>query len=142
MGIIFLLIMKFAVTALATTAIASQVPEMIKVAPTPDSNGSIAIDQISGQQNWVKLDNGTYADPDPICTNCTQNFAVQGVWNNDSGLTLDHVHFNCLLAGADVFDQDFPCSAGDAYCPMPTGAVGEIWNGTFGFPVPAFAPPF
>ena len=132
--------MKFAIASLATAAIASQVPEMYKSAPA-ESNGSITIDQVAGQANFVKLDNGTYADPDPIQTSNYQKFYVQGVWNVD-GSVMDHVHFRCYLAGADVFDQDFPCSTGDANCPLPSGSVGEMWNGVFGFDVPAFAPPF
>merc|ERR1711948_199561 len=108
----YYLVMKFAIASLATAAIASQVPEMYKSAPA-ESNGSITIDQVAGQANFVKLDNGTYADPDPIQTSNYQKFYVQGVWNVD-GSVMDHVHFRCYLAGADVF----------------------------GFDVPAFAPPF
>ena len=52
------------------------------------------------------------------------------------------VQFTCKLQGVQVFKQDFPCASGDANCPLPTGAVGEMWNGSFGFDVPAVAPPF
>ena len=41
-----------------------------------------------------------------------------------------------------MFEQTFPCSAGNANCPTPTGAIGEDWHGMFTFDVPPVAPPF
>ena len=104
-------------------------------------SNSIAINEISGQANFVELAKGTYADPDPVKTNNTQKFYVEGIWNID-GSVLDNVYFYCNLAGVKVFEQTFPCSAGDAHCPTPAGNVGEDWKGMFTFDVPAVAPPF
>ena len=109
--------------------------------PEEESNGSIVINQIAGQQNMVLMSTGTYADPDPIQTANTENFYVEGIWNIDGSVMTD-VYFYCNLQGVTVFEQTFPCSAGDANCPTPTGTIGELWNGVFGFDVPGFAPPF
>ena len=89
----------------------------------------------------VEMAKGTFADPDPVKTNNTQKFYVEGIWNID-GSVLDHVYFYCNLAGVKVYEQTFPCSAGDQYCPTPASAIGTDWKGYFTFPVPAVAPPF
>ena len=51
------------------------------------------------------------------------------------------------MAGAKVFDETYPCTADASNadygkCPKPVGTIGEMWNGEFGFDVPAIAPPF
>ena len=59
-------------------------------------SNSIAINQISGQDKFVLMPTGTYADPDPIKTANTEKFNVSGIWNVD-GSVLDHVEFTCKL---------------------------------------------
>merc|ERR1711981_1385124 len=104
-------------------------------------SNSIAITQIAGQANFVLTPTGTFADPDPIKTANTEKFNVSGIWNVD-GSVMDSVYFYCKLQGVKVFEQTFPCSTGDANCPLPAGTVGEAWKGMFTFDVPGFAPPF
>ena len=44
--------------------------------------------------------------------------------------------------GAPVYDQTFPCAADGPDCYAPFGDDEEDWTSTFGFDVPAIAPPF
>ena len=136
----------FALAALAAVAIAGDDdpsgPTMIQSKLDHYSNDSIVIDQIDTLGHLTMIARGTYADPDPIQTANTENFYVQGIWNDTTGADLHQVHFYCKLQGVVVFQQDFVCSAGDANCPSPAGTAGEDWNGVFGFDVPGFAPPF
>ena len=126
----------FKYALLAATAAAN---ELHLIEAEPASN-AISIVQLSGTENWV-MSSGV-ADPDPIKTNNRQYFNVTGPWTSAAGATMDKVEFTCNLQGVQVFKQDFACSTGDANCPLPTGTVGEMWNGSFYFDVPAVAPPF
>lgn len=107
----------------------------------------VVITQISGQQNWIMLPQDTKADSDPVCTACTEKFYVGGIWNI-ANVDLDHVNFQCKLAGAVAYNADYPCDGSSSEsndygnCPKPTGAIGEEWKADFGFDVPGFAPPF
>ena len=122
----------------ALLAAAAAANELHLIEATPSN--SIAITQLSGQQNWV-MQSGI-ADPDPIQTNNRQYFNVEGPWTSAAGATMDKVQFTCNLQGVQVFKQDFACSSGDANCPLPAGTPGEMWKGVFYFDVPAVAPPF
>ena len=124
--------------ALLAAAAAANELHLIEAESTPSN--SITITQLSGQQNFVMT--SSYADPDPIKTANRQYFYVTGSWTSANGASMDKVQFTCNLQGVQVFKQDFPCSTGDANCPLPTGTVGETWNGVFYFDVPAVAPPF
>ena len=124
----------FFAAALAGLATANE-PWVIDMAPS----NAISITQVSGTENFV-MTSGV-ADPDPIKTANTEHFNVTGIWNVD-GTIMDNVLFTCKLQGVQVFSQTFPCTTGDANCPLPTGTVGEQWNGVFTFDVPAIAPPF
>merc|ERR1719469_610859 len=124
---------------LATTfaaVVAANEPFMIEAVPS----NSIAINQIAGAENFTIIPKGTYPSPDPVQTNNTEKFFIQGVWNvSDSAL--DHVEFVCYLMGAKVFDETYDCTGKAANadygnCPVSTGVVGEIWSGDFGFDVP------
>lgn len=112
-----------------------------EVTDVTPANGSIVINQLSGMENFTMITTGTYADPDPIKTANTEKFYVNGVWLPGKGALLDKVIFTCDLQGVQVFKQEFPCTTGDKYCPLPD-ATEATWNGMFTFDVPGFAPPF
>ena len=122
--------------ALLAAAAAANELHLIEAVPS----NAIAITQLSGTENWV-MSSGI-ADPDPIKTNNRQYFNVEGPWTSTAGANMDKVEFTCNLQGVQVFKQDFKCATGDANCPLPSGTVGEMWNGSFYFDVPAVAPPF
>jgi len=127
---------KLSAAALAAVAYANE-PHLVP-------SNSIAINQLSGQENFVKLDDGTYADPDPVQKASTEYFHVRGTWITASGADLDHVQFICNMQGQKVFDESIACDATSAAdgCVKPLGKAGEIWESTFNFPVPPIAPPF
>ena len=130
---------KFAATLAAVASAQVETgPAMYRVNGDMDN---VVITQISGADTWTMLDTDTYASPNPVQTGGTENFIVGGIWNV-ANVDLAKVSFNCVLGGAPVYNQDYPCSVGDANCPSPSGAIGEEWTGSFGFDVPAFAPPF
>ena len=96
-----------------------------------DVANDIVITQVSGQQNFVLLPQYTSADPDPVCTACTEVFNVGGVWNV-ANVDLASVTFQCKLAGAVAYNHVYPCTStvgGNDYgnCPAPSGAIGEVW---------------
>ena len=131
---------KFAagLIAVASAQVHPSGPDMYRVNGDLDN---VVITQTSGSDTWTMLDTDTYASPNPVQTGGKENFIVGGIWNVAS-IDLATVSFDCVLGGAPVYHQDYPCTAGDANCPSPSGAIGEEWTGTFGFDVPAFAPPF
>ena len=129
---------KFAAGLAAVASAQVHMPEMYRVNGDLDN---VVISQLSGSDTFLMLDSDTYADPNPVQTGGKEMFNVVGIWNV-ANADLSVVTFNCILAGAPVFNQDYPCSTGDANCPLPSGAVGEQWSGSFGFDVPGFAPPF
>ena len=119
---------SFLAATLAAVAAANE-PELIGSTPA----NTTVVTQISGMENFVMTQG--IADPDPIILNNRQYFNIDGIWNVD-GTVLNDVLFTCYIAGVKVFSQSFPCSAGDANCPEPTGAIGESWSGSFFFDVP------
>ena len=135
--------MKFALASLAAIASANM-PHMYEAEAT---NGSdVVISQVSGFENFIMLENDTYADPNPVKTAITEKFNVGGIWNVPN-VDLDNVVFECKLAGVVAYHQAYDCtSAGDSndygQCPKPSGEIGEEWLASFGFDVPGFAPPF
>ena len=121
--------MKTFLAATLAAVVAANEPELIGSTPS----NAIAVNQISGMENFVMTQG--VADPDPVKLNNRQYFNIDGIWNVD-GSVLKDVDFQCYIAGIKVFDQAFPCSAGDANCPTPAGSVGEAWSGSFYFDVP------
>lgn len=107
----------------------------------PVNTDPIVIYQTAGADIFEMDDYLTYADPDPVQTNNTENFIVEGIWHQP-GTDMDHVNFSCILMGAPVYDQTFTCSADGPDCFTPFGDEEEDWTSTFGFDVPAIAPPF
>ena len=90
------------------------------------------------------IERGTYGDPNPMVKNSTEAFYVYGVWNV-AMTTLAKVNFTCMLMGVEVYTMDYACAGtGNDYghCPGTTGVAGEDWSASFGFDVPAIAPPF
>ena len=139
---------KFAFATLAAVAASETVPTMIESKMKDlieHANGcagstSVVITQISGQDKFVLLANDTFADPNPVQTGKVEHFNVGGMWNVPS-TDLHNVHFECFLQGVSAYAQDYPCSDGDANCPLAT-TPGVEWKGVFDFDVPGFAPPF
>ena len=88
---------------------------------------------------------GTYADPEQIQKNSTEQFNVQGSWKVEMH-DLKIVVFSCQLQGVEVYSQKYFCDGSvvdpTGTCPTPAGTAGELWNGQFSFDVPAIAPPF
>ena len=62
------------------------------------------------------------------------------MWNTPT-IDLHNVKFECFLQGISAYVQNYPCSTGDANCPIAT-MPGTEWKGVFDFDVPGFAPPF
>ena len=124
----------FKYTLLAAAAAANEL-HLIEATPS----NSIYINQISGTENFV-MSSSTKADPDPVRTNNRQYFNVSGYWVDAIGAYMDKVELSYNIQGVQVFKEDFPCTTGSANCPLPTGTVGERWNGSFYFDVQANAP--
>lgn len=127
--------------ALAGIASAQHMPTLIEA--VPNDKYDVVISQTSGGENFTLIDRGTYADPNPMCKNCTEKFFIEGVWNVDAA-DLAKVNFTCKLMGAVAYSADYDCTgAGNDYgnCPTSEG-LGSDWKGDFGFDVPPIAPPF
>ena len=110
----------------------------------PNDKYDVVITQVSGIDTFTMIDRGTYADPNPMVKNNTEAFNVYGVWNV-AMTTLAKVNFTCMLMGVEVYTMDYACAGtGNDYghCPGTTGIAGEEWTASFGFDVPAIAPPF
>ena len=136
---------KSFVAALAAVAYANE-PELIlsdRLANTIAENRT-PIEQVAGMENFTLTEDGTYADPDPIQKGITQMFYLNGVWLIDGSANLDKLVFQCYIAGAKVFNEEYQCDGtgnDEGHCPRPAEGVGAVWNANFGFDVPAFAPP-
>ena len=137
---------KFALAALASFAAAENIPQLIETKmhefmDHENQDYNVVITQISGTQNFILNASDTFADPNPVQTNNVEHFNVGGVFIQQNP-DLSHVEFICYLQGAQVYKQDYKCSAGDSYCPTIPSTFGTEWKGTFDFDVPGFAPPF
>ena len=131
--------------AAALAAIAAANEPHLYVAE-PNDKYDVTIQQVSGQENFIMLDQSSYADPNPVIKNNTEKFYIGGIWNVD-GSAIEKVNFTCKLAGVVAYDVDYPCTAAASTndygnCVKPAGNIGEMWSADFGFDVPAIAPPF
>ena len=95
----------------------------------------VVITQISGQENFTMLPNGTFAYPNPIQRNEEVYFIIGGFWNVSRDIAdIQRVHFKWDKNDGYAYnskDISFGCyEAADSEC-RPNPGVGQWWSAAF-----------